>query len=174
MPNARLAIAFACVFVMQQPVLAQEPASDSAPDADRFVAELLAAWNSRDVDRILTYYAADAVYEDVPNVENGWDEPWRGEDMIREALVGMFQGMPDLSFELVSASTTGSSLAVEWIMTGTHEGDFTGLPATGRTISIRGVSISKLAGSEIVSQRDYYDMYLFLSQLGVAPSLGAE
>lgn len=69
---------------------------------------------------------------------------------------------------------TGSSLAVEWIMTGTHEGDFRGLPATGRTITIRGVSLSKLVGSEIVSQRDYYDMYLFLSQLGVAPSLGAE
>jgi ketosteroid isomerase-like protein len=116
----------------------------------------------------LTYYTDDAVYEDVPSVENGWDVPLRGHQMIRESLVGTFEEMSDLGFEFVSASDAGDRIVVEWIMTGTHYGDFTG------RFSIRGVSVIKLKGDKIASVRDYYDTYLLLSQLGMVPALDAE
>jgi steroid delta-isomerase-like uncharacterized protein len=128
----------------------------------------LEAWNSRDIDQILTYYTEDAFYEDVPTVVNEWDVPSRGHQMIREGLAETFEDMPDLGFEFVSASYAGDRMVVEWIMTGAHYRDYTG------KFSIRGVSVIKLKGDKIASVSDYYDAYLLLSQLGMVPALGAE
>ncbi len=168
MPAANVHFVLLCLLVIMLPACAREPRSSPTSSPDAFAREWTEAWNSRDVDRILTYYTDDAVYEDVPSVENGWDVPLRGHQMIRESLVGTFEEMSDLGFEFVSASDAGDRIVVEWIMTGTHYGDFTG------RFSIRGVSVIKLKGDKIASVRDYYDTYLLLSQLGMVPALDAE
>jgi len=155
------------------PSHAQQGAASPAADPETFARAWTEAFNSRDVDRILTFYTDDAVYEDVPVVTNGWGEPLRGHAMIREGLAEGFEALPDLGFELVSASGLGSRMAVEWLMTGTHLGDYPGLPATGRSFSIRGVTLIELEGREIASSRDYYDAYLLMRQLGAVPALGA-
>ena len=133
-----------------------------------FAREWMEAWDSRDVDRILTFYTEDAFYEDVPNVENGWSVPLQGRQMIRESVADGFEKMSDLGFELVSAFDGGDRKVVEWTMTGSHYGDFTG------GFSIRGVSVMRLEGDKIASVRDYYDAYLLLTQLGVVPALDAD
>lgn len=52
---------------------------------------------------------------------------------------------------------SGESAASEWMLTGTHDGDFPDLPATGRSLEIRGVSALRVRDGEIASQRDDYD-----------------
>lgn len=168
MPAVNVHFALLCLLVIILPACAQEPRSSTTFTPDAFAREWIEAWDSRDIDRILTYYTEDAFYEDVPTVENGWGVPSRGHQMIREALVEMFQEMPDLGFEFVSASDAGDRMVVEWIMTGTHYRDYTG------GFSIRGVSVIKLKGDKIASVSDYYDAYLLLSQLGMVPALDAE
>ena len=124
----------------------------------------LEAWDSHDVDRILTFYTTDAFYEDVPSVVNGWDTPLRGQDMIRESLDRTFAEMPDLGFEFVRAAGTGDDLLVEWIMTGTRYRDVLG------PFSIRAVSVVELHDGKIARVSDYYDAYHLLAQLGIIPS----
>lgn len=161
-----------CLLLTATPLRAQDPKPGQPPGSGDFATDWLAAWNAADVDRILTFYAVDAVYEDVPSVANGWDVPLRGREMIQEALVAGFEEFPDQKLELVSASSAGDRMVVEWIMTGTNDGDFPDMPATGRSISIRGLSLVELEGGKIVSQRDYYDAYLLLTQLGMVPPTG--
>jgi len=168
MPAANVHFALFCLLVTMLPACTQEPRSSTTSTPDAFAREWVEAWDSHDVDRILTYYTDDAFYEDVPTVENGWGVPLRGHQMIRESLVGTFEEMSDLGFELVSASGAGDRMVVEWIMTGTHYRDYTG------RFSIRGVSVIELEGDKIASVRDYYDAYLLLSQLGMVPALNAE
>jgi steroid delta-isomerase-like uncharacterized protein len=165
MPAANLRFALLYLLVIMLPACSQEPRSSVTSNPDAFASELLEAWDSHDIDRILTYYTDDAFYEDVPNVENGWAVPMRGHQMIRESLVATFEEMPDLGFDFVSASGVGDRMVVEWIMTGTHYRDFSG------SFSIRGVSVIKLKGDKIASVSDYYDAYLLLSQLGIVPAL---
>lgn len=167
--SPQVPFAILCFLLIASPLRAQQPGQTASPDD--FATDFLKAFSSTDVDRILTFFTDDAYYEDVPSVENGWDVPLRGHEMIRESLVDTFQALPDLAFELVSASSAGNRMVIEWIMTGTHEGDFPGLPATGRTISIRGVSLIELEGGKIAWDRDYYDVYLLLTQLGVVPPM---
>ena len=87
----------------------------------------------------------------------------RGQQMFRESLVEMFEDMPDLAFQLVSASRVGDRMLVEWIMTGSRWRDFIG------EFSIPAVSVITLEGDKIASDRDYYDAYRLLTQLGIVP-----
>lgn len=175
MMRAKVLPALFGAIVISAPVYGQEVIVDPASDPDRFATQWLEAFSSGDADRILMFYTDDVVYEDVPSVENGWDSrPLRGKQELREALVEGFIAMPDLGFELESVRTTGSGMVVEWTMTGTHTGDWPSLPATGRSISIRGVTLAEVEQGRIAWSRDYYDMLLFLSQLGVIPAIAGE
>lgn len=142
--------------------IAQE---ETAPEV--IVEAFMNAWNARDVDRIVSFYADDALYEDVTNVGNQWATPWRGRDAIHDAVREMFAALPDLAFEMHAVRTGKDFAVLEWTMTGTHTGDWPTLPATGRPISVRGVSVLEFAGAAIRRQHDYWDGFRFSSQLGV-------
>lgn len=141
---------------------------DTAPEG--IVDAFINAWNARDVDRIVSFYADNALYEDVTHVGNQWATPWRGREAIHDAVREMFTALPDLAFEMHAVRTGNNFAVLEWTMTGTHTGDSPTLPATGRTISVRGVSVLEFAGAAIQRQHDYWDGYRFSSQLGILPA----
>jgi steroid delta-isomerase-like uncharacterized protein len=153
--------------VIMSPAYAQ-PESGMTLTPDEFASGWTEAWNSHDADKILNYYTEDAFYEDIPNVENGWDVPLRGHQMIREAVDSTFKDMPDLEFELVSVSGAGDRMVIEWTMTGSRYRTFTGRFKT------RAVSIVKLKDNKIAWERDYYDVYKSILQLGILPSRDTE
>ena len=168
MPTARTLLAFMCLLAMVCPHLANAQEASASLDHEVLAREWTEAWDSQDVDRILTFYTEDAFYEDVPTVDNGWGPALRGHEMIRESVAETFEDMSDLGFEFVSASGAGNHMVVEWIMTGTHYRDYTG------SFSVRDVSDVELAGGKIASVSDYYDAYQLLTQLGMIPAFGTE
>ncbi len=54
-------------------------------------------------------------------------------------------------------------------MSGTHKGDFPGMPATGKRFSIRGVTIIELQGGKIRRNSDYWDAASMMKQVGLLP-----
>jgi hypothetical protein len=56
----------------------------------------------------------------------------------------------------------------EW--TGTHRGEFLGIPATGRTVRVWGIVIDRLKDGRIKDTRIIMDTFGLLGQLGVLPS----
>jgi steroid delta-isomerase-like uncharacterized protein len=59
---------------------------------------------------------------------------------------------------------------LEWTMSGTHQGDLPGMPATGRSFSVRGATVLQLADGLISRNSDYWDMATLLGQLGLMPA----
>jgi len=57
-------------------------------------------------------------------------------------------------------------LTVEWVAGGTHTSDYPGLPATGRSFSIHGVTVAVRQNGKIVRESLYYDMAEVARQLG--------
>jgi steroid delta-isomerase-like uncharacterized protein len=129
------------------------------------VQQWVDAWNARDVERVLACLADGAIYEDVPLGAIN-----RTAAETRQFIAAAWSAFPDLRFELMSAVGDDTHAIAEWNMLGTHRGDFPGLPATGRTFEVRGVSIMELAGDRIARIRDYWDFATALRQLGVLPS----
>jgi steroid delta-isomerase-like uncharacterized protein len=82
----------------------------------------------------------------------------------------VFSAFPDFKIELTSHFVAGNWAGAKWLMSGTHQGDLPGLPATKKHFSIRGASVFGLQGTIFSRCSDYWDMATFLKQIGVMPS----
>ena len=79
-------------------------------------------------------------------------------------------GMPDWHTEIEDLIAEGDKVAARIIMTGTHTGDFFGIPATGKKISFSGIYIVRIANGRIVEHWGEEDSVGLLQQLGSMPT----
>jgi steroid delta-isomerase-like uncharacterized protein len=113
------------------------------------------------MERVASVFTDDCVYEDVAlGVVN------KGKEQLIAFGDGFIGGVPDLDVEVTSRFVSGDKAAAEWTMTGTHSGDLPGMPASGRTFSLRGVSTFDLRGDRVSRCSDYWDLATFRKQLG--------
>lgn len=76
------------------------------------------------------------------------------------------KSMPDLKFE-VDDMLVGDDVAMwEWTLTGTHEGEWEGIPPTGREVEVKGMSKTLIADGKVQENRAYFDSQELLTQLG--------
>lgn len=80
-----------------------------------------------------------------------------GEDMIPIGLDGMKQHLvdvkktyPDYIMKIIRQYTDGDYVISEFIMEGTHEGEWIGIKPTHRRLSFTGVDIDKVVDGKIV------------------------
>jgi steroid delta-isomerase-like uncharacterized protein len=64
----------------------------------------------------------------------------------------------------------GDRVVVRWTNTGTHIGDFAGIPATGKTFAIHGVDVYRVAAGELCEHWHVIDQLSMLEQLGLLPA----
>ena len=68
----------------------------------------------------------------------------------------------------------GDKVLSRFVWTGTHHGEFLGIPATHRPIRVWGMVIDRFAGEKIVSTRILMDTFGLMVQLGVIPPPGPQ
>jgi steroid delta-isomerase-like uncharacterized protein len=120
------------------------------------------AWNRRDPEAIAAALAPDGTYSD-PNVPAGL-----GPEATAEYAGGLFAAFSDLAFELTSAAECGQgTVAAQWIMTGTNDGPFQGLPPSGRTVRLPGADFIATKGDRVRSVVGYFDTAVVPRQLGL-------
>jgi steroid delta-isomerase-like uncharacterized protein len=76
-------------------------------------------------------------------------------------------GMPDFRTEIQDLIAEGDKVVARVLMTGTHTGDFYGIPATGKRVEFTGVFIARIADGKIVEHWGEEDSYGLLLQLGM-------
>ncbi len=122
--------------------------------ANKFSAE---AWyraiSSHQVEQVLAFASPQIRYEDVPTSTVS-----EGPDAVRAFFGRVWAAIPDMQMVPTTVLANENALAVEWIATGTHSGDFPGLPATGNPFNIRGISMIELAGEQVRRVSDYWDL----------------
>lgn len=95
--------------------------------------------------------------------------PMRGLDGAR-ALVGMFTAaFPDFTSTIEMMAAEGDRVGVRASHTGTHQGAFMGIPATGRRVTVTATGIFTVKDGKLVENRVVFDAFGLLQQLGVAP-----
>ncbi len=75
-----------------------------------------------------------------------------------------------MRFVVEDIADSGDQVWTRWSMKGTHQGEFNGIPATGKAVMLSGVSIDRYAGGHIVECWQFYDALGFMQQLGVIPA----
>jgi steroid delta-isomerase-like uncharacterized protein len=85
------------------------------------------------------------------------------------ALRGAF---PDLHVTVEDQLAEGDRVATRWTARGTHQGRFQAMPATGRQMTMTGMTIFRIANGKIVEGWTNADTLGMLQQLGAVPAPG--
>jgi steroid delta-isomerase-like uncharacterized protein len=75
---------------------------------------------------------------------------------------------PDFRFDHRWVHHADDAIVVEGTFTGTHEGTWRGLPATGRRVEFPMLIVFPFDGPAMMGERIYFDLITALRQLGVA------
>jgi steroid delta-isomerase-like uncharacterized protein len=75
---------------------------------------------------------------------------------------------PDIHFTVDELIAEGDRVVVHVTFRGTHQGDYMGIPATGKAVQVTGVELARLANGQISEAGWHYmDELGLLKQLGV-------
>ncbi len=91
-----------------------------------------------------------------------------GPQGLKDFWAAFRTGFPDLDVAVDQLVADDENVAIAYRATGTHDGDFAGIGATGRKIDIRGVQIARFADGKMVERWGSSDQLTMLQQLGVA------
>jgi steroid delta-isomerase-like uncharacterized protein len=128
----------------------------------KMLEEYFAAWNSRDAEKVLSFFVDDCLYEDV-----ALNRVVRGKTELRALLESVFADIAGFQMEIKSVFSSGIWGASEWIMSGrfVHSSDPV-LTATGKSFLVRGATVFELSNRKISRNTDYLDLTAFLKQVG--------
>jgi steroid delta-isomerase-like uncharacterized protein len=77
------------------------------------------------------------------------------------------------TFTIEDVVAEGDRVVVRWHSSGTHSGEFLGMPPTDREYTIAGIDIHRLADGRMVEHWHVVDQLSQLQQLGMIPSPAA-
>ena len=80
------------------------------------------------------------------------------------------KAFPDMQVKLEDILAEGDKVACRWTATATHKGEFMGVPATNKQVTVTGIHIDRIAGGKIMETWNYSDMMEVLQQLRMKPS----
>jgi steroid delta-isomerase-like uncharacterized protein len=76
---------------------------------------------------------------------------------------------PDMQFNVKQILVDGDKAAVHVLITGTHQGEGMGFPATGKVISLEAIDILRFQDEKVVEHWGVYDELSMMRQLGLVP-----
>jgi steroid delta-isomerase-like uncharacterized protein len=98
------------------------------------------------------------------------ENPPTGIEGVKE-LVKLFRtAFPDLHFDIEDQIAEGNKVVTRMNVHGTHQGDFQGMPPTGKRITFSAISIWELADGKLLQERVNWDALGAMQQLGGIPS----
>ncbi|MEA2933100.1 MAG: hypothetical protein QOI56_1885 [Actinomycetota bacterium] len=80
--------------------------------------------------------------------------------------------LPDHVTEVKDEIVTDDRIVYRWETRGTHNGDFFGVPPTGKKLLSRGMTIIKVEEGKITELWEAIDILGLMQQMGVIPSPG--
>jgi len=87
-------------------------------------------------------------------------------------LFGFMNAFPDSRVVIDDMIAEGDQVVTKKTFTGTHTGDFAGIPATGKKVTLQFVDIMRVRDGKIVEHWNCIDQLSFMQQLGVIPAPG--
>src|SRR5258707_2788305 len=100
--------------------------------------------------------------------------PTSGAENIKNHTQTCRSGFPDLTFTIDDTIAERNEVVIHWTGTGTHKGEFLGMPPTNKKASVTGTSIFRIEGSKIVEEWASWNLMSMMEQLGIAAAPQAQ
>jgi len=76
---------------------------------------------------------------------------------------------PDTHYTIDDMLAEGDKVVSRWTAHGTHQGALMGIAATGKHVTVTGITIDRIARDQVVESWTIFDALGMLQQLGVVP-----
>lgn len=124
-------------------------------------------WNKRKVELVSQIISPSHALQ-APNVSGSAVGP----EAYKRQLMLFFAGYPDLRFSVEDIIAEEDKVVACWTFSGTHKGEYLGIPATNKKVSVDGITIHHIAKGKIMDSYSNWDALGMMQQLGVVPALG--
>jgi steroid delta-isomerase-like uncharacterized protein len=86
-------------------------------------------------------------------------------------FLGAFRaGFPDMSMKVELAFGDGEMVAIRWRMTGKHTALLFGIPPSGKSVTVSGISLLRFSNGKVVEDWVSEDTLGLMQQIGVVPT----
>ncbi|UCE36156.1 MAG: ester cyclase [Thermoplasmata archaeon] len=96
----------------------------------------------------------------------------KGPEGVKLLFGTLRSAFPDLHTTVEDMVSEDDRVVARLTMRGTHKGEFMGIPATGKEISISGIDIVRLSKGKVAERWGVADIAGMMQQLGVGPTPG--
>ena len=124
-------------------------------------------WNKRKLDLVSEIISPSHALQ-APNVAGSAVGP----EAYKRQLMLFLAGYSDLHFTIEDTIAENDKVVACWIFSGTHRGDYMGIPATNKRVSVDGITIHHIANGKIMDSYSNWDALGMMQQLGVIPAPG--
>ncbi len=129
----------------------------------RYVEEVV---NQRNLDLLDEILAPDFV-------EYGGDpDEASGVENLKQFFVMLRSGFPDFQGTIEDLFAEGDKVVLRFAFRGTHQGEFMGIPPTGKQVTMAGIDIFRITDGKILELWGQEDMLGMMQQLGAVPEPG--
>ena len=125
----------------------------------RLIEEVMNQYNVSVIDELMA-----------PNYAN-YDLSAPGLEGFKQAQNLLHATFPDLHFTLEDEIAEGDKVVTRGYLTGTHQGEFQGIPPTGKQIHVKYIDIWRVENDKVVENWFRLDNLRLLQQLGVIPPM---
>lgn len=144
---------------MQTSQASSRPADIAAANKElvgRFYKEVFVDWNLALVDEVV----------DPQFRSHDWPAGWpTGPQAFLNFYAGVRSAFPDTRYEVDDLIAENDRVVVRWRLLGTHLGDFRGTAATGRSITLKGIAIYRVAEGKLMERWVVYDLHGLIEQI---------
>jgi steroid delta-isomerase-like uncharacterized protein len=94
----------------------------------------------------------------------------QGREGLKDVIGGLRISFPDMHWVVDEMIAEDDTVVTRFTWTGTQRGAFLGIPATGRSVTVKGVVIDQLTAGKMAKSRILMDTMGMMQQLGAIPT----
>jgi steroid delta-isomerase-like uncharacterized protein len=89
---------------------------------------------------------------------------------FKQKVAGFKAMFPDLKEDLQDIVGSGDTVATRWVVTGSLQEEFMGIPASGQAIRVEGMNFYRLKNGRVTDIWTQFDGGALMQQLGAIPA----
>ena len=93
-------------------------------------------------------------------------------EAARQEAADFRRGFPDVVSTIEDLIAEGDKVVARWRSRATHQGEYMGIPPSGKAVEFTGISVYRIEGGKIAESWNSEDQLGLLRQIGAVPELG--
>ena len=141
----------------------------SAKENKALAHRLFERWNK---DKVAALAVIDEMAATSLVFHRGNGEDIHGIKDFKQSMSKFYNAFPDNHMTIDDMIAEGDKVVIRYTLTGTHKGEYMGIPPTNKKATGWVIEIDRYAGGKFVEGWERLDSLGFMQQLGVIPTPG--